>query len=202
MTKKPDEPSADEGPGQWADTADIFSRYWRAHGGIRVVLTSPYLHVALLLSILLAPHWLRNPWYNDAIAVLPNIVGFAIAGYAIWTGWADERFRDILLKAEVRPNVSVYLHVSATFAHFAVIQLIALLYALACKGLIFDPSEPSVWTDLFFQLRLPLDYFAWLAIPGRGIGFFLFVYALLLALEATIELFRIASWFQRFHSRK
>jgi hypothetical protein len=56
--------------------------------------------------------------------------------------------------------------------------------------------DSAIGTALqFFGLRT--DAFAGLRPAGAAIGFFLFVYAILVAFEATLALFRLATWLQR-----
>lgn|GEM_PF-6038039 len=59
-----------------------------------------------------------------AVSVLPNLLGFGVSGYAIWIGWGDPEFRRRLAQLEMGPGVSAYAQVSATFAHFALMQVL------------------------------------------------------------------------------
>jgi len=82
---------------------------------------------------------------------------------------------------------SAFMGVSAAFAHFIVIQMVALLCAIWARVTDF-PLPDGHWLIL---------YMYWLAPIGHFIGFLLFIYALMTALAATMGIFRVASWYER-----
>lgn len=136
------------------------------------------------------PFWLNESWWDTALSTLPNLLGFTLAGFTIWLGFGDEKFR-ILLSNAKPDKESAFMGVSAAFAHFVVVQLLALIAALWSKAMDFPlPND--------FNLRImfkPIAHF------GHFLGFTLFVYALMSALAATLGVFRAASWYDR-HKRK
>lgn len=77
--------------------------------------------------------------------------------------------------------------VSAGFAHFVIVQILALISALWAKAMDFVLPE-GYW------LKPCVGYFAPL---GEFIGFLLFIYALMSALAATLGVLRAASWYDR-----
>ena len=95
------------------------------------------------------------------------------------------------------PGVSAYAQVSATFAHFALIQVLALLWALMFSSLDYAVAPSSAIGATLQLLGLRYDLFASCRSVGAAVGFFLFVYAILVAFEATLALFRLATWLQR-----
>lgn len=153
----------------------IFSHYWKAYGGLTAVLLSPYFHLSILLGVACYPYkevegW---KWWDIPIETIPSVIGFSLGGYAIFLGLGDERFKSILggndETNEGRP--SPFISLNTAFLHFIVIQLFALLLAVIGKSL-------SVQNAIY---GLP--------------SFIAFFYAMLLAAAATIELYRVARWY-------
>ncbi len=173
----------------YAGVGKIFARYWCAYGGSRALFSSPYLHVSILLAGLMYPFWLGCDWWETALSTLPNLLGFTLAGFTIWLGFGDEKFRTLISRA--KPNrPSPFMGVSAGFAHFVVVQILALIAALWAKAMDF-PLPSECWLHEYIHL---------IAIPGQYIGFLLFIYALLSALAATLGVFRAAFWYDQ-HKR-
>lgn len=197
MTPQADSANSSAEVGPYGDFAEIVQRYWKSYGGLKELARSPFLHAAVALTALTAPSWSSSAWSSIALSVLPNLLGFGVSGYAIWIGWGDPEFRRRLAKLEMGPGISAYAQVSATFAHFALMQVLALLWALMFSSLdyVVAPSS-AIGAGLQF-LGLRYDAFASLRPAGAAIGFFLFVYAILVAFEATLALFRLATWLQR-----
>jgi hypothetical protein len=177
--------------------AKIFRRYWSAYGGWSVVWRSPYLHLAFLLTAVLYHFWLTDAWWDLATSVLPNIIGFALGGYALWLGFGDEEFRRAQ-SVSIGGKPSPYVAISASFAHFIIVQLVALLIAIVAKGLAFD-LDPHGWPSLMMLRMTGSRTFIRdaLAPIGHAIGFAFFMYALTTAIAASMAIFRVATWFER-----
>ena len=170
----------------YAGVGETITRYWVAYGGIRALLLSPYLHISIVLTAMMFPFWLYQKWWETSLAILPNVLGFTLAGFTIWLGFGDEKFRELISKA--KPNkTSVFMGVSSTFAHFVVAQILALLAALWAKAMDFP-------LDLNCGLYWHMQY---LSKIGFFIGYLLFIYALMSALAAALGVLRTASWFDR-----
>lgn len=175
----------------------IFARYWKAYGGWKAVLTSPYFHASIVLTALLGHLWFNAPWWADAIASLPTMIGFAIGAYAIVLGFGDERFRAILTQRRGGRN-SPYVIISASLAHFIVVQLAALFSAFLATSLDFYICDNHA-------LRMALFLFAsncnlihdWLAPIGNFAGFTLFTYAIATALATAMAIFRLTTLIER-----
>jgi hypothetical protein len=171
---------------------EIFTRYWRAYGGIKALLSSPYLHLAVIMLIATYATWSRMEWWDQVIGVLPNLLGFTLGGFAMFLGFGDEKFRALLAEPdEDSPTApSLYVSLCATFVHFIVVQLLALMAAVLAK---------SWW----FYFPWPVSFQEWLPVLnviGGGIGFGLFLYAVTSILAATMHVFRIATWYEQ-HQR-
>lgn len=163
---------------------EVFRRYWRAYGGIRALALSPYFHVAALLTALLAPYWLHQPWWDVALSAMPSLLGFTLAGFTIWLGLGSPRLRELMSRPGADGAPSVYVQVAATFVHFVVTQILALVLALVAKALDFVPAVPASVQGLIDTL-----------VPwGHGLGFLVFVYAIMTALAAAMGVFRVATW--------
>ena len=172
---------------------EIFSRYWRAYGGLRAVVCSPYFHLAILVLLPVTFHtWSQPNWWNDALSALPNLLGFSLAGFAIFIGFGDERFRQILAEPEDNPlQPTIYVALCSTFVHFIVVQIIALIYALVAKSFWFHAESMT-----------PLEKFLpAMNLTGGAVGYALFLYALTTVLAATMHVFRIASMYETFQRR-
>lgn len=178
----------------------IIRRYWNAYGGWKAFFCSPYFHIALLITLGSNHFWMYEPWWDLSISILPNIIGFALGGYAIWLGFGDEKFGQMISRKE-GSGTSPYLEVSATFAHFIVIQIIGLVIALLAKATNYYLS-PESWMGMALQQAgLPFDFFKQGAAVGYGLGFLLLSYALMTALAATLAIFRVASWFDNYKGK-
>ncbi|WP_254599806.1 hypothetical protein [Cupriavidus gilardii] len=141
--------------------------------------------------------WVRLEWWSDAIAALPTMVGFAIGAYAIVLGFGDERFRAVIMQRK-NGSTSPYVRISASLAHFIVVQLAALLAAFIAKGLNFGLSESNGIGALIFHIFGNIDFVhEWLAPIGHFVGFILFVYAMATALATAMAIFRLTTLVER-----
>jgi hypothetical protein len=174
----------------YAGVAKIIARYWQAYGGTRALVLSPYLHFSLILTVAMFPFWLWQPWWDTVISSLPNILGFTLAGFTIWLGFGDEKFRTLISRAKPTEE-SPFMGVSAGFAHFVIIQISSLLTALWAKAMSFS-LPPACWLT---------KYMPYASFVGNFIGFLIFIYALLSALAATMGVLRAASWYDK-HKRE
>lgn len=178
---------------------NIVGLYWKIYGGWRALIYSPYFHVAFALTLLLSHFWSREPWWDVPLGVLPNIIGFALGGYAIWLGFGDEKFRNLIIENDDPAGYSPYLGVSASFAHFIIVQLLALCAALIAKATYFPVTDIHWLCGLLISLGLPIEFIYETVAPFfYFIGFMLFVYALMTAIAATLAVFRVAYWFDTF----
>jgi hypothetical protein len=175
---------------------DIFSRYWKAYGGIGSLLRSFYLHMAIILLILTTYTWFSpicnagacTAWWDQSLSILPNLLGFTLGGFAIFVGFGDEKFRALLAQPEQNDSIpTIYVELCATFVHFIVVQILALTIAVVAKSWWF-------YTPFIDPIRVYLP--ALNAVAGAfGYGFFL--YALMSVLAATMHVFRIASMYSK-----
>lgn len=174
---------------------DIFKRYWVAYGGLRELTRSPYLHVALVLLAITFNTWVAPvcgqegscaAWWDQSLSVLPNLLGFTLGGFAIFTGMGDERFRALLASPGKNTNEpTIYVEVCSTFVHFILLQVLALLCAVVAKSWWFY----APWMD---GIR---SWLPWLNAIGGFLGYGFFLYAITSVMAATMQVFRITNWY-------
>lgn len=168
--------------------ASNFARYWRAYGGRGALLRSPYLHLAGLLLVATYATWSAKDWWDQVISVLPNLLGFTLGGFAVFLGFGDEKFRSLLAEPDEDEldAPSLYVKLCATFVHFILVQVIALLSAILAKSWWFF----FAWPD---SVRLVIP---WMNLIGGALGYGLFLYAVTSVLAATMHVFRIANFYE------
>jgi hypothetical protein len=157
------------------EARDLFKDY----GGFFAPFKSLYFWlsfaIAILINFLRKDVWL---WYEVALQVLPNLIGFTLAGYAILLAFGDKDFIDAIRgksdKSEQDGKVSPYIRVSATMAFFVISQILGLVVAM-----VFTAASISTWWLNFL--------FGWL-----------FIYTLFLGLAATMAIFFLTKMYDLF----
>jgi hypothetical protein len=170
----------------YSGITSIFSRYWRAYGGVAELVKSPYLHIAIVLQIFSAHYWLNNDWWELPLSILPNLLGFSLGGLTMFLSFGDERFKFFLSEKNEESGVSPFLEFCASFVHFIVLQLFALGTALVCKALDFSFEWPGNAEK----------YVTFLTGVFSGLGYLLFLYSVTSMLAATMAVFRACSWYE------
>lgn len=187
----------------YADTLDIFRTYWLAYGGLKALWKSFYLLLATVLLGLTFHTWWApvssapgqwSAWWDQSFSVLPNLLGFTLGGFAIFIGFGDEKFRQLLADPEFDHSVTTnsYVQLCSAFVHFIFVQLLALLAAVLGKSWWFYAE----WME---PVRGALP---WLNALGGAIGYGLFLYALTSVMAATMQVFRITTLYAAFQSHK
>lgn len=170
---------------------EIFGRYWKTYGGWIELWRSTYFHLAIVLLILTGNFWLNEKWWDQSISVLPNILGFSLGGFAMFLGFGDKKFKELLAETENEDESSLYLSLCASFVHFILVQFLALAFAILARS--FD-----------FYLPWPNDY-RWIVDTGFAIfgalGYLLFLYSLTSMVAATMAVFRTSYWYE-LHQKK
>ncbi len=171
-----------------AASEPIFKRFWTAYGGSRALIRSPYLHVAVLLVPFTWGSWSQPQWWDTVISVLPNLLGFTLGGFAIFIAFGDSRFIASLAAPEDDPaQPTVYRELCATFVHFILVQVAALVLAIVAKGMWFPANLPAA-----LQSALPLANAVWGA-ACYGV----FLYALTSVVAIALHVFRISTMYER-----
>jgi hypothetical protein len=167
----------------------IFVNYWHAYQGATTLLLSPYLYAAIVVDALTWGTWSGPYWWNTVLLVLPNLLGFALGGFAMFLGFGDDKFGALLVENDdSKPeDSSLYINLCATFVHFIVIQIGALLYALVAKSCWFYYH----WSTPMRALLVPMN------LLGGALGYGLFLYSITSILAATMHMFRTAAWYEK-----
>ena len=178
----------------------VFKRYWAAYGGFKALFASNYFYAAIVITALMFPAWVDKPWHDLVLAIMPNLLGFSLGGYALLIAIGDENFRSLIsgVDEDEDGEHSPYMEVNSTFVHFILMQLISLVYALFSSAYYFTLDPNGKMGQLIANYNFPLDE---VVLVGRFCGFTLFIYALLTALAATLAIFRVSSWYDEMHNK-
>lgn len=132
--------------------------------------------------------WLTPQWPSKVEAAMPTLLGFSLGTYAILFSIIGSRLKGALRKVEARPGVTYLEAINATFFHFIFVQVLSLVWAILFQGtwlidfaIYYKASEPWVVPTYF-----------WASNIGSFIGFFLFVYSILLIIAAAMAVYRLA----------
>lgn len=167
----------------YAGVRGIFGRYWGCYGGMAALLSSFYLHAAFLILLLTFRFWSADKWWEQSLAVLPNLLGFSLGGFAMFLGFGDEKFRGLLADSSGSGRPSAYLSLCSSFVHFIVVQFLALLAAIVGCSIKYTPSGTSQIDGMLSRAFISYS----------GFGYLLFLYSLTSLLGATMAVFRMAS---------
>lgn len=169
----------------------IYSYYWTVYGGPKSLLSSFYLHLSLVITALSFNIWMNSEWWALPLSMLPNILGFSLGGFAILISFGNENFTKALLTIPKNKEFSAYENVASAFAHFIIIQILAMIFALLAKSFYF--AVPS-WLPVGEIISCCLFIFRTLF---WFVGYLLFVYALMASLAATMRILRLARVFTK-----
>lgn len=164
----------------------IFSVYWSAYGGWKALFSSFYLHFSFVLLIVLYPFWSKDGWWDTVITIMPNMIGFSLAGLSIWLATGDEKLKSTISGTHPASSGkhSPYIKTNASFVHFILVQVSALLAAIIAKAYYIEPF------GIFAKYDYPI-----LILIGWGTGFLLFLYAIATAVAVTMSIFRVSTWY-------
>ena len=161
---------------------------WKIAKGWKGLVFSLDFLLALIVWLLTSPYWLNNPWWDQVVSVMPNILGFTLGGFAIFLGFGSDDFKKILVGDDHLKD-SPYLSVSSAFLLFVSFQLAAILYALCAGALRIPPPD---------FLAPHKELLKWGRHITDGTGYLLFIYSLTLSLRAALRIFRLSRWYNDF----
>lgn len=168
---------------QYKDIGQTLRSYLVIYGGWRMLCSSPYWHLSLLLTICSYKQWTGAQWQDTVTSVMPNLLGFTLAGYAVILSFGDEKFR-VLISQKGRFKYSPFLSYSTTFLHFVIIQSISLIFAITYKS-----------TD---GMQIP-----WILRYGLSvIGYWIFLYSLCFAVAAGLAIYKLGRAFEKIKSQE
>lgn len=172
-------------------TRQLVGYWWAIRGGWRSFFLSNYALAAMLLMVPTWNTWLYDSWWEQPIAVLPNVLGFSLGGYAILLALGDDGFRGVLAPKSSDPKkTTTYLKNSAIFLHFVLVQVLALLAGIIAKSYRW-PAFLDDQQTLKTVLRGTAGFLTM-------VGYWLFLYALVLAAAASLSVFGLTVMFDRY----
>jgi hypothetical protein len=172
---------------------EIIKRHWAAYGTWQTINESPYANFAVLFTALIYPLWTGDAHILEiAITVLPALLGFTLAGYAMFLAFSDRSFLAILARLPVKDKNGppIYRAINSTFVHFILIQVAAFLWTLALDAYIGTKTPDAFQTLVATYIGFMKPYFLFW-------GTFLFIYALVLAFAVTMNMFRFTTWYEK-----
>lgn len=175
---------------------NILVRYWIAYGGLSAVFKSIYFWVAITLTILLYPQWIKEGWWVDVLSIMPSVLGFSLGGFAMWVAIGDEKFKSLISGDNDDGSPSPFMEVNATFVHFILLQLTSIVLSIIAKAYSF--SVPTThWIYYVFG-----EYIDDITTCYYFFSYLIFVYALMTAFAAVLALFRVSSWYDKMQNMK
>lgn len=177
-------------------TINIYKMYWQSYGGCRAFWASYYCLIPLVITFLCIKHWANNEaWMADPLTILPSLLGFTLAGYAMWLSVGNEKLKlSLSTKFEKEKNhFSYFMQINASFIHFVVFQLIALIFIYFLKynsiGSLIEKIE-----EYYVFYNATLCVMDILKNIFYAFGFFLFIYSIFTMLATVFGIFRISYW--------
>lgn len=173
-----------------------FRAYWSAYGGWPAFIGSPYLLIALIFTASMAPFWIKPNWWDLVLSTLPNILGFSLGGFAIFLAFGDDGFRNLIAGKhpdDQSDEPSPYLQFSATFFHFILVQICAIILSLLAKSIFSIELQPDSSLAYWNHIAKPI----WWAI-----GFASFSYAILSVAAAAMAIFTLSRSFDDYITDK
>jgi hypothetical protein len=165
-------------------------------GGFVLILSSPYLVFSILLSLLMYGQWSKPNWWDTPISVIPNLTGFALAGFAIYIGLINNRrFFDLLQAKEPETGKTVFSGLGFTFFHFIFLQVFALLIALVAKARILSTlSEifPLLFSHRFVAAVRPIVTLSFWAIAHA-----IFIYSIVTLFALLFAVVWAIDWYEK-----
>ena len=157
----------------YASVLKLLTTYFEAYGGGRALVRSPYVHTAVVLTIITKSLWTQPGWWELTLAIIPNLVGFTLSGYAVVITIGDKQLKEAMVqKTSNRP--SAFRAYNTTFFHFIIIMLLSIILALIAK------SRPLSY---FFGPASSQGYLtearSWLGYTGWAVSYGVFMYALI-----------------------
>lgn len=161
--------------------------YWRAYGGFASLYKSKFLYLAIFITWLSYPVWSQPKWWDQVTTILPTILGFTIAAFAIFLSLGNKIFKSAVHKRRDRGRVPLYLKICAIFAHQTFVQASAVLFAIVLPALYQRPGPQS-------EFLASLNEFTRIGV--WGIAYFLFIYGVLLVVAGGMNIYSIATLIQ------
>jgi len=116
----------------WRNQAEEVSQYWAIYGGFRALFLSPYLHVAIVLTVITWGFRSNGRTASEiAVGVLPNLLGFTVGALAIVLAFSSAKVFERL--AERGDPQSFFMKLTSSLIHFILVQVLALVSAIVAR---------------------------------------------------------------------
>lgn len=169
-----------------------------AFGGWKATFTSTYLLLSAVITIIVSPFWISDESLELPIQILPSIIGFTLAGFAILLAFGDTEFLKKLSYREDKDHSPFY-KFSSTFVIFIIVQTCSLLLSIFVKGW-FSKEINKPIMEMFSVNSFFYSWFIIMKYIFHASTFFVFIYSLLLVVAAAVEIFRIVKWLEDYHT--
>ncbi|UPJ57828.1 hypothetical protein [Bradyrhizobium sp. 192] len=117
----------------WKNQYRAFLRYFDIYGGPRALLRSPYVHVAVFLTVGCRLRWSPSVSASDiAVSVIPNLLGFTVGALAIVLAFSSAPIFKML--AQDGDPRSYFMRLTVNLVHFIVVQACALIVGIVGKA--------------------------------------------------------------------
>ncbi len=163
-------------------------RYFAAYGGWAAVFASPFFMVALVVASISYSSWMHKDWTETSKSLIPNLLGFSLGTYSIIFSLVTSRIKRAM-KASLGPSGASRLEeVNATFFHFILVQVTALLWAFVYQGTLIT----DILTLASHRYSAAIPVLHSLRFIGSFVGYLLLIYSFLLILGAALAVYRLA----------
>ncbi len=164
-------------------------RYFCAYGGWRAIACSPLFVLAVVLTGLGYSNWIDdNRWSDLSQSLIPNLLGFSLGTYAILFSLMTGRLKRALKAVKNEQGVTFLDEINATFFHFIIVQVVALLWAFLYQGsALADLTQVAkpYWSCAPTAFRLAQA-------AGGAAGYALLVYSISLIVASALAVYRLA----------
>lgn len=164
---------------------------WKRYGRCAALIRSPFLHLSILLAAASVGAWWSKDWWLPGMAVIPSLLGFSVATFAVFVAIGDDKFRSSLANGGAR-KIDALLDIYSSFLVLIAVQVVALLFSL------FASSRPMSSALALFDINIgSLPEYARQTIRAlsayfRFSGWLLIVYSVVAILPMSLSVFRMA----------
>ena len=107
--------------------------YWKIYGGLRALVRSPALWIAVVATLLSEKIWTHKGWSDLPLSIVPNLLGFSLGALAIVFAFPTSALFKVI--AEGGRSDSYYMDLASKFLHFIIVQVIAISLAIIGKSI-------------------------------------------------------------------
>lgn len=149
-------------------------------------MSSPIVHISILVSILNVLTLLEIDWRTLSISIIPTILGFSLAAYAITFTLMGGALHNALSAAHDSDDRPLFISINATFFHNLLFQIACLSFAALSKGTFIARV-----IERYFNSGTAVGLIKFEVGLGNAVGSFLISYAILLLLSSAVAMFRL-----------